>query len=419
VHHSQHTVIPESLTRPGKHGVGRPLQKKNSRGVAPVTECCSEDLQNICTSPDRSVRFEPNQTAPDILLPGQVRSPVSRGRRVAPALGLRPDVRFSPSSNDSDSDSEVQAVEGQAPAPDSPVLDRRPVDIRGPVSPVRRAPLLRFREWLVVNRTSGLPLPSLNKLRLKVWPLLGPQSVPQAHQTRLPNSSLLLGGGRPKPSTQVWRSWEAWCRTKGMVPTTVCVNTLLEYLLYLATVKNFAWSTVVVHCSAVSAMLLPLAVPPLGEHPLITRFMRALFLRRPPSVRPRWTWDVSTVLTCVRDWGLAPTLDLRRLTWKFTFLLALFSARRVADLTLLRISPDFFQRTPLTAVFQPVFGAKPDRPGHQNPLIALKKYNTDLRLCPLAHLDEYLTRTASQDRPPNLLLTTVLPQRVAARNTIK
>jgi hypothetical protein len=60
---------------------------------------------------------------------------------------------------------------------------------------------LRFREWLVVNMTSGLPLPSLNKLRLTVWPLLGPSSPPREHQTRLPNSSLLLGGGRRQLST--------------------------------------------------------------------------------------------------------------------------------------------------------------------------------------------------------------------------
>jgi hypothetical protein len=147
--------------------------------------------------------------------------------------------------------------------------------------------------------------------------------------------------------------------------------------------------------------------------------MRALFLRRPPATRPRWTWDEATVLTCICNWGLAPILDLRKLTWKFTFLVAIFSARRVTDLTLLRISPEHYQRTNQSAVFQPAFGAKQDRPGHQNPLIVLKRYEADLRLCPVAHLDEYLLRTASDNRPQNLFLTTVVPQRIAARNTIK
>jgi hypothetical protein len=62
---------------------------------------------------------------------------------------------------------------------------------------------LKYREWLVVNMTSGLPLPSLNKLWLTVWPLLGPSFPPQEFQTRLPNSSLLLGGGRPRLSTSL------------------------------------------------------------------------------------------------------------------------------------------------------------------------------------------------------------------------
>ena len=37
----------------------------------------------------------------------------------------------------------------------------------------------------------------------------------------------------------------------------------------------------------------------------------------------------------------------------------------------------------------------------------------------MAHLDEYLARTASDTRPSNLLLTTVIPQTVAAKNTVK
>jgi hypothetical protein len=40
-------------------------------------------------------------------------------------------------------------------------------------------------------------------------------------------------------------------------------------------------------------------------------------------------------------------------------------------------------------------------------------------LCPVAHLEEYISRTKSEGRPSNLFLTTVLPQRVASRNTIK
>ena len=54
---------------------------------------------------------------------------------------------------------------------------------------------LRYHHNLVVNTTTGLPLPSLNRLRLTVWPLSRPSSQRQASQRKLLNSSLLLGGG--------------------------------------------------------------------------------------------------------------------------------------------------------------------------------------------------------------------------------
>jgi hypothetical protein len=99
-------------------------------------------------------------------------------------------------------------------------------------------------------------------------------------------------------------------------------------------------------------------------------------------------------------------------------MVAIFSARRMADMALLRISHDFLQTSAHTAVFQPAFGAKQDRPGHQNPLIVLRAYD-DTRLCPVAHLNEYLRRTRFNGRPETLFLTTTLPQTSAAKATIK
>ena len=60
---------------------------------------------------------------------------------------------------------------------------------------------LRYRQYLVTNQSTGLPLPSLNRLRLTVWPLSRPSSPTQAYQRRLLNSSLLLGGRRRQVST--------------------------------------------------------------------------------------------------------------------------------------------------------------------------------------------------------------------------
>ena len=123
-------------------------------------------------------------------------------------------------------------------------------------------------------------------------------------------------------------------------------------------------------------------------------------------------------MTFLKDWGLPRDLSFRRLTWKLAFLVAVFSARRMADLPLLRVTDDFLQISASAAAFQPAFGAKQDRPGHQNPLVVLRAYD-DTRLCPLAHLNEYLRRTRHIDRPETLFLTTTLPRKSAAKGTIK
>jgi hypothetical protein len=388
--------------------------------VAYLSHSVAENFQDIWPSPDRPVRVMADSSAPGLLLVGPTRSPVCGDRRSPAALGLRPHVCLSPTGSDTDSDPEVQAIEGQASPPNSPLLDGRAVAIGGQVSPLRGAQEAQVPG--VARGQHDIRPPAPIAQQALADGLAAFRAVVSASGVSDEVAEFLASSWRRSTQAQylsAWRCWSTWCDGRGLVPTEVCVNILLEYLLYLANTKNFAWSTVGVHRSAISYMLQPMASPSVGEHPLIVRFMRALFLRRPPAVHPRWTWDVSTVLACVRDWGLAPVLNLRRLTWKLAFLTALFSARRVSDLTLLRISPEYFQRTDHTAVFQPVFGAKQDRPGHQNPLVVLKQYELDLRLCPLALLDEYLTRTAFANRPTNLFLTTVLPQGIAARGTIK
>jgi hypothetical protein len=203
-----------------------------------------------------------------------------------------------------------------------------------------------------------------------------------------------------------------------MDPTTLSVVKLLEYLLFLHKSKNLSWNTIGVHRSAISSLLSPLQTPTAGEHPLVSRFMRALFRNKPPAMRPRVSWDVASVLNYIRSMGEPSSLTLRQLTWKLAFITALFGAKRVSDLTLLKISPRFLQRTRHAAVFQPAFGAKQDRPGHQNPVLVLKSYH-DKRLCPVALLSEYLDRTNYKNRDDHLFLTTIPPFTKAAKATIK
>ena len=99
-------------------------------------------------------------------------------------------------------------------------------------------------------------------------------------------------------------------------------------------------------------------------------------------------------------------------------MIAVFCARRAADLVLLRVTNKYLQYSPTSAVFQPAFGAKQDRPGHQNQVLILRSCN-DERLCPVTTLTEYLARTNYPNRDKALFLTTTPPFRKAAKATVK
>ena len=124
-----------------------------------------------------------------------------------------------------------------------------------------------------------------------------------------------------------------------------------------------AWSTIRVHRAAIASIIDPLTNSPLSQHPMVCRFMKAVFQARPPPRKVKPIWSVSTVLEMLRSWGSPEELSRQTLTWRVAMLLALASARRASDLSLLRIDEDHLFKTNDSWRFHLVLGAKQDRPG--------------------------------------------------------
>ena len=415
---SPHPIDPQPPAGSGKHSVRRTISPEVTGRVASQHRGGEKDFQPIGSTAGRPVCFETHSAGSQILLPRQEGQTGLGHRRLGSPVGLQGNVCLSPTGDAPAYRPEVPPPWRQA-NPDSTILDRGPLVSRGVLHAIQTPHETEVQEEPDNQRCNRSP-PNL------------PQPPPPdgvaafkaavtATGTSEEVAQFLSASWRGSTSVQyrsVWRSWVAWCQSTGLDTTSISVNKLLDYLLFLHQTRRLSWSTVGVHRSAISSMLMPLAIPPLGEHPLVTRFMRALFLKRPPSTEPRWSWDMASVLGYVRDLGQPSDLTLRQLVAKLAFLIAVFSARRVADLPLLRISPKYLQRTASAAVFQPAFGAKQDRPGHQNPVIVLRAY-ADNRLCPIATLDEYLSRTNYANRDEALFLTSTSPFHPAAKATIK
>ena len=115
------------------------------------------------------------------------------------------------------------------------------------------------------------------------------------------------------------------------------------------------------------------------------------------------------------DWGPASTLDRVRLTWRLTTLLALASARRASDLTLMHVAEAHMFKSRKIWRFSLVFGDKQDRPGH-----VILSSQSSSELCPLTNLELYLEITeTARSQVSQLLRTTVNPFGPAARTTIR
>ena len=75
-------------------------------------------------------------------------------------------------------------------------------------------------------------------------------------------------------------------------------------------------------------ILNPLTRTPLSQHPIISRFMKAVYYLAHP---PPQIWSVSSVSPMLQTWGNPEALTRAKLTWRLAMLLALALARRASD----------------------------------------------------------------------------------------
>lgn len=413
-----HTSDPQPSPGNSQLPIRCPVTGETPGRVASQFSSSSKSFSPPRTPRSGPVRITTDSPSPEILFPGQGGQKLPGDRCPGTPMEIQINVCIPPSGSPAPHDTKVQTT-GRKPNPDSPLLEGGPMVHRGLLSPdptaiqapVPQGPGDQHHDAMQPAIVEPAPPNGMAAFKTIITAAGISEEV----------AEFVAASWRDSTSTQyqsAWRSWVTWCETSGLDTTSISVGKLLDYLLFLYAVRNLSWSTVGVHRSAISSFLQPLSTPTLGEHPLVSRFMRSLFLKNPPATNPRWSWDMATVLSYLKNMGLPSTLPLRQLTWKLAFLVAVFSARRMADLHLLRISDAHLQLTRHSAVLQPAFGAKQDRPGHQSPVLILRAYS-DKRLCPVATLSEYLSRTRHPNRDDNLFLSTIPPYKAAAKATIK
>ena len=130
---------------------------------------------------------------------------------------------------------------------------------------------------------------------------------------------------------------------------------------------------------------------PIGQHPLISRFLTGVFNDRPALPHYCVTWDVCTVLNYLKQLSPVNTIPIKLLTHKVVMLILLLSGQcgqtiHLRDVRNMSLSQDY-------ANFAIDDALKTTRPGHHLDELHFRAYAPDRRLCFLTALKVYLEHT--------------------------
>ena len=168
------------------------------------------------------------------------------------------------------------------------------------------------------------------------------------------------------------------------------IGKVIEFLTELFH-TGIGYSAINTARSALSSIILLPGGRPVGEHPLICRFLKGVFELRPALPKYTEIWDVGIVLRYPKALYPPQDITLKQLTLKTTTLLCLLTGQR--SHTIHKFDTQFIQKLPNMYRVTAREKLKHTKPGrHQEPFEYLS-YEPDNALCINEHLSEYIERT--------------------------
>ena len=190
----------------------------------------------------------------------------------------------------------------------------------------------------------------------------------------------------------------------------------MDFLTYLYN-KKLGYSALNTARSALSAVGLVIDGFSAGSHPLVIRFMKGIYNKRPSVPRYTSTWDVSKVLNYLRSLSPVNKLSLKLLSYKLVMLISLTLACRTQAIHLLDVRHMIKSKEGYTLMYSGLL--KHSKPGTDSPTAFLKSYPPDRRLCVVYVLKEYLRKTVDiRQDVTNLLISHVKPHKPVCKSTV-
>ena len=232
------------------------------------------------------------------------------------------------------------------------------------------------------------------------------------------------------PSTRAqyenrWQLFTAWCSDRAEDPVHCSVPTILEFLQSLLD-GGRAPATLRVYVAAISSRHARVDNDTVGGHRLVSLFLKGALRLRPPRAQRAPAWDLHLVLDalCLPPFEPLAQAELKWVSIKTAFLLAIASAKRVGELHALSVSDSCLRwnsdGSGVTLWPNPAFLPKVlsssnlNRPVRLAQFIASEGEDRFKLLCPVRALRAYVAATAGIRRSDQLFLCYGGPRRGCA-----
>ena len=225
--------------------------------------------------------------------------------------------------------------------------------------------------------------------------------------------------GTEKQYSAAWKCFCSWCSRQQTNPLQASLGTVCEFLTDQFDVQKKSYSTVNTYRSALSSMLPPIDGKVLGEHPVVGRLLKGMFVSRPPRPKYATTWNVNTLLKHLETLHPIESLSQKQLTLKTVALAALVSAQRSQSLAALSLHS--MVRTAEEYRFTITDILKTSRPGKFPLTVSLPMFRDNEKLCVYRCVTRYIQITNSfRDLIPtrNLFLSFGKPHKAVCASTI-
>ena len=233
-----------------------------------------------------------------------------------------------------------------------------------------------------------------------------------------PAQDILLASWRPgtrKQYDSYLHRWAKFCYDHEINVYQPSVEQVVEFLTQLFQ-TGLGYSAINTARSALSSIV-TLAHVPLGEHPMIKRFLKGVFELRPSLPKYSSIWDVNTLLLYLKKLAPLEKLSLKEISLKMTSLLCILTGQRCQ--TIHKIDISHIQHLPNMIRITIKDTLKTTKPGRDIKPLELLAYTNDPDLCIVRLFKEYLLRTSTlREGHTQLLISFQKPYKPVSKDTI-